>query len=266
MKNKIQREIDGMTMVWVPPGPFLMGTTKQECDFIYESFGIEPWNELPQRTIYLDGYYIDQFAVSNRQLCMFLNARYTEHSTLRPIVDEILSFNEAAMVEITEGHAFPISSYDRYPAVVPWHVANQYAGWVGGQLPTEAQWEKAARGTDGRRYPWGDAIPQSDSFLCNMGPRLHEVDSFPKGRSLYGCYNMAGNVWEWCRDFYKGDFYATMAETNPINQEETGHPSYRGGGFVFRSPYFHRTTVRAIESAEHCKNPVGFRCVRIATE
>ncbi len=325
----VRRQADGMPMVLVPAGEFLMGITDEEYEFIHQEFGIPPWNERPQRRIYLDAYYIDQFAVSNQQFCAFLNAvaqgntetrdntfqissdqissdqissearlgplegdtetrRHGDErtrregevtlspphlvspsppllvtlSTLETVVERTRAFHPVSRIEIRDGRACPERGWDRHPAVVPWNFARQYAEWLGCSLPTEAQWEKAARGIDGRRFPWGDQIPGPNGFLCNLGPELKEIDCCPKGRSPYGCFNMSGNVWEWCLDFYRGDFYAGMPDRNPANFNETDHPAYRGGGFPFRSPYFHRTTVRAIESAEHCNNPVGFRCVR----
>ena len=256
----IRRHTDGMPMVLVPAGEFLMGITDEEYEFIHQEFSIPPWNERPQRRVYLDAYYVGQFAVSNQQFCAFLNA--TANGTPTELVEQIRAFHPASRIQMKNGRACPEPSYSRHPAVVPWTFARRYAEWTGCSLPTEAQWEKAARGTDGRRFPWGNQIPTPDGFLCNLGPDLKEVDCCPQGRSPYGCFNMSGNVWEWCLDFYRGDFYAGMPDRNPVNPEETDHPAYRGGGFPFRSPYFHRTTVRAIESAEHCNNPVGFRCVR----
>ncbi len=263
MDTIIRREKDAMPMALVPAGPFLMGIDDEEHGLIYQEFRIDPWNERPQREIYLDSYYIDQFAVSNEQFCSFLNQERDRSFDLLDAVAQVCAFHPASHIEAVSDMAQPRAGCEQYPAIVPWAFARMYAEWIGGSLPSEAQWEKAARGSDGRRFPWGNDFPGLVDYLCNRGPELKEVDACPRGRSPYGCYNMAGNVWDWCLDSYSGDFYARMPETNPLNLEGGDHPAYRGGSYNFRPSYFHRTTCRAIESAEYCGNPVGFRCVRI---
>lgn len=254
-----RRELDAMPTVSVPAGEFLMGIHDSERRLIAELYGIDPANEVPQRTVHLSAYTIDRFVVSNAQFAVFLTQL---PSMTRADALQSLSKQRSPSVFVEDaGTISPSPGLGRLPAIVPWNLASEYAFWAGGRLPTEAEWERAARGDDGRRFPWGDKDPNEAPFLCNLGPDLLPVDSLPRGKSPFGCVGMAGNVWEWCIDRYLSDAHEIASDRDPVQLDGDGHRSYRGGSADFRSAYFHRTTVRAIESAEHCSNSVGFRCV-----
>ena len=163
---------DGAEMVWVPAGEFLMGSTDDE--------GVR--DERPQRKVYLDGYWMYKTEVTVAQYRKFCEATNRE-------------MPEAPEWGWKEDH--PVVN-------VSWHDAVDYAKWAGASLPTEAQWEKAARGTDGRVFPWGnewDAGACANSVSWSL-KGTKPVGSCPAGASPYGCVDMAGNAWEWCADWY----------------------------------------------------------------
>lgn len=198
---------DGAVMVWVPAGSFLMGSTDEQVAELLrlssEDFGdsFDFWfnTETPQRQVEMDGFWIQKHAVTN--------ARYR-------------AFCEAT------GRQFPEHSEqgDDHPVVwVNWHEAVAYAEHYGLGLPTEAQWEYAARGSDGRMYPWGDEWdPQRLCWRENLGPggTTFPVGSFPAGASWCGALDMAGNTLEWCADWYDPDYYKTAPSSNPTGPAE----------------------------------------------
>ena len=211
------REKDGMEMVYVPEGTFTMGSDDGRD------------NEKPVREVYLDAYWIDKYEVSNAQykICVDAGSCTAPH--------ERKSW--------TRPSYYGNDEYNNYPVIyVDWHQASAYCEWAGGRLPTEAEWEKAARGTDGRKYPWGDDRPTTE--LANYDENVGDttaVDSYPAGVSPYGAYNMAGNVWEWVNDWWS-DRYDTSVTRNPKGPENGDSRVFRGGswcsdGWNVRSAY-----------------------------
>ena len=212
-----------LDMVYVPEGEFQMGCDPAHLGG-YSSCEDLP-DELPLHTIYLDGYFIDKYLVSN--------AQYAEC--------------EAAGVCTTPRNP---SSYNRpdyyrnpdyasYPVVyVDWYNARDYCQWAGKRLPTEAEWEKAARGPTSRTYPWGDQPPS-----CTLANYHYvgfdwegycvgdtsQVDSLPLGASPYGAFDMAGNVQEWVDDWYQSDYYAESPYENPTGSANGTSKVFRGG-------------------------------------
>lgn len=174
---------DGAEMIFVPAGEFTMGADDLHFD------------QRPIHKMYVDAFYIDKYEVTNAQYKKFVDA--TGHPA--PHSDEIWAqpFN---WIDGTyhEGQG-------NYPvALVSWYDAKAYAQWAGKRLPTEPEWEKAARGTDGRLYPWGDEPDASRVNSWEMGPgRALPVGSYPLGASFYGLMDMGGNAWEWVEDWFE---------------------------------------------------------------
>ncbi len=247
---------DGMVQVYVPAGKFIMGSTPGESDQDHEE---------PQRTVYLDAFWIDQTEVTNGMYegCVLAgNCR-------PPEIDNSWS----------QDSYYGNEEYNNYPVVgVSWEDANAYCSWTERRLPTEAEWEKAARGTDGRRYPWGNTPLESN--LINSADRSIEqkwasdrlddgyrftapVGNYPDGASPYGALDMVGNVWEWVADIYDEDYYKEGPDENP--QGATfGNYRIRRGGSWRNTQRLVRTTHRLWHNDWSRSDQVGFRCVRSA--
>lgn len=204
-------EKDGSVMVYVPPGTFPMGSNDGDAD------------EKPVHEVYLDGYYIDKYEVSWGQWKKS-GIPYSEKIDERrrlPRAPDWGVIDEMPMLNVT------------------WEEAKKFAGWAGKRLPTEAEWEKAARGTDGRTYPWGNEPPNFDRAVWKDHPisltSTGEVTCCAEGASPYGAHNMAGNVYEWVEDTYDAKYYVRSPERNPVNREEGRYRVLRGGGFVLET-------------------------------
>ena len=199
--DEYQLELPGgvtIDFVYVSAGEFRMGAAKDEVG-AYE-------NEKPQHKVYLDGYWIGKYPVTYEQYRVFVQYGGGEE----PKDHDRYRFTDP------EKRHHPVSG-------VNWHQAEKFCKWLSQHsgervcLPTEAQWEKAARGTDGRSYPWGDIYPnrQLANYNRNVGDTT-PVDSYPKGASPYGALDMVGNVWEWCRDWFDENYYKKSPAHNPL--------------------------------------------------
>jgi formylglycine-generating enzyme required for sulfatase activity len=213
------RPIDNAMMVYVPAGEFEMGSTDGG---IYEQ---------PVHTVSLDGFWIDKYEVTNAQFVAFLN----DNGNLEEGGVTWLNLeNEGCLITRSSGGFHPKSGYADHPVVsVSWYGARAYAKWVGGRLPSEAEWEYAARGTDGRIYPWGNKSPTVD--LCNFGQNVHgtvPVGTYsPQGDSPYGCADMAGNVYEWTQNIFREYPYAGDAREKIEGESDARFRMTRGGSF-----------------------------------
>lgn len=229
------RDTGGHEMVLVPPGPFAMGSTRRE--------------------VHLDALYMDRLPVTNAQFTVFL-----ETTQYKPTDAGAKRF----LAHWRNGK--PPRGEERHPVVfVSWFDARAYATWAGQRLPTEAEWEKGARGTDGRRYPWGRAEPKSAH--ANFGRSRDgttTVGSFPEGASPYGILDLAGNVWEWCEDAYDEDFYENGPNMNPrlatSPKNKNGHVM-RGGSFMYDARAL-RTYARMGFDPHYRFAEGGFRCAK----
>jgi formylglycine-generating enzyme required for sulfatase activity len=268
---------DGAEMVLVPAGEFRMGSSEQELAAWLAAHPTDKreWftDELPQRSVYLDAYYIYKTEVTVAQYRTFCQA--TGRQMPPPP---------------------PWGWQDAHPIVnVTWDDAKAYADWAGVALPTEAQWEKAARGTEGRLFPWGSAWPppakvgnfadeackrsgkyKDWTFIAGYDDGYAEtapVGSFPAGASPYGVLDMAGNVWEWCGDWYDSNYYQTAPTKNPTGPEArvrvqvlpgiyvTGRV-VRGGSWCLDDPGIFRGARRSGGGPSGRYYGDGFRCAR----
>ena len=227
--------VDGMPMVYVPAGLFSMGS--------YNGYD----DEQPVNTLYLDGYWIDQTEVTN---AMYAQCVAAGDCTV-PL--EISSY--------TRDFYYGNSQYDDYPVIyVDWNQAKSYCQWAGRELPTEAQWEKAARGSDRNEYPWGNNRPLISILNCNnnIGDTT-VVGNYPEGGSPYGALDMAGNVFEWVADWYNNSYYSQSSAKNPTGPLSGKYRVLRGGSWYYNESYV-RSALRYWFNPEHADNNIGFRC------
>lgn len=217
-------------MVYVPAGQFLMGSPEN----------VGRANERPQRSVFLEGYWIYAHPVTVAQFLAFCE----RDRRPRPSPP-------------------PWGWRDDHPVVNVTHEeARQYTQWAGASLPSEAQWERAARGTDGRAYPWGDGW---DPRRCNSaegGPgRTTPVHRHPGGVSPVGCWDMAGNAWEWCADWYDEAAYAHATTWNPRGPASGRQRVVRGGAWTGGEGEL-RVAYRGSSRPDRRADVRGFRCVR----
>lgn len=228
--------VDGAEMVWVPPGSFRMGANDGAED------------ERPIRTVRLtSGFWIYRTEVTNAQWSRFLRAH---PRSPRPKYDHV-----------------PRLTAPEQPAVaISWEDALAYCRWAGARLPTEAEWEWAARGADGRRYPWGNWEPDGTTavFFRSIGLGHPEpAGDRQAGASPFGVLDMAGNVWEWCADWYGP--YPERSEVNPTGPAEGTRRVARGGGWTNEMEKL-RTTTRGHGRPTRRSGHLGFRPVMEARE
>jgi serine/threonine-protein kinase len=233
---------DSMVMVYVPAGNFLMGSDKAKDSMAND-------DELPQHTVYLDAFWIDQTVVTNAEYarCVAGGQCTTPHETSSAIF--ISYYGE--------------SQYANYPVIyVDWNQAQAYCTWAGRRLPSEAEWEKAARGVDGRIYPWGNTAP-NQSLLNNISKisvgDTAAVGSYPSGASPYGALDMAGNVWEWVNDWYRDTYYQQSPARNPTGPPTGSNRVLRGGSWDNNDRDV-RPAYRGRLTPEDDYNNLGFRC------
>jgi formylglycine-generating enzyme required for sulfatase activity len=242
------RAKDGAAMVYVPAGEFPMGSTDADPQADGE--------EMPQHTVYLDAFWIDQTEVTNGQYRQCVQSGACSASGCA----EDSRFNQ-----------------DRQPVVcVTWDDAQAYCRWAGARLPTEAEWEKAARGTDGRLYPWGDQWDVRTVQRCNFSDKNEPyepsdpaaddgyawpapVGSYPEGASPYGALDMAGNAYEWVADWYDEAYYAGSPDRNPAGPESGQYRTLRGGSYIEPARIV-RSAYRSGGAPDNRSDYIGFRC------
>ena len=253
----------GIEMVLVPGGVFEMGgdanLARAECQTLCPTCDcLLKWFEDidPIHSIFLDTFYIDRYEVTNAQYQLCVKADVCTPPSLLGSETRITYFND--------------SHYDNYPVIfVNWSQAQTYCeDWRGGRLPTEAEWEKAARGNDRRVYPWGEGIDctlanyfdnNSDNNSECIGD-TSEVGIYSTGKSSLGIYDLAGNVWEWTADWYGESFYSVSPPSNPVGPASGIGRVVRGGSWSVPL-YRLRSDYRLYHKPEFSYNDVGFRCV-----
>ncbi len=250
-----------MVMVYVPGGAFLMGSSSDQievalalCDEFPDDYGKcreAPFDvEAPQHEVTLDSFWLDLTEVTNSQYALCV----AEGACLRSRLANNPAFN---------GDDYPVAG-------IPWQGAVDYCAWAGGRLPTEAEWEYAARGTAGSLFPWGDEFDCAggnfwdDGTGCDDGyPKPAPVGSFPGGSSWSGALDLAGNVWEWVADGYGA--YSVEAVVNPTGAASGSERILRGGSWGYL-PAFVRSAYRYPVPVNADYQAVGFRCVASASD
>jgi formylglycine-generating enzyme required for sulfatase activity len=252
------RPTDDMEMVYVPGGTFEMGSTDTEIETAFDQCEQHlrigqcerSWfeDESPLHSVTLDSFWIDRVEVTNEQYA-------------RCVADGICS-PPSELGSRTRDSYYGDTQFDDYPVLyLSWPDADTYCQWAGGRLPTEAEWEYAARGPDSVTFPWGND-PPDDSLLSyneNVGDAT-EVGAYPGGVSWVGAMDMAGNVWEWVTDWYDSGYYASSPSHNPKGPETGDRKVLRGGSY--------HDDEQSVRAADRLNYPpairsvlVGFRCV-----
>jgi formylglycine-generating enzyme required for sulfatase activity len=250
------RDADGMLMMYVPAGSFVMGSAQNDPD----AFS----HEKPQHEVYQDVFWMDAYEVSNAMFAAFVSQ--TDYRTLAErqgfsyMYDD--SYKWIPIDGINWRNPMGPETYadDMLPVVhVSYDDATVYCQWAGGRLPTEAEWEKAARGEDGRTYPWGNTFdPDKLHHYSSSGPV--SVDLFPQGKSPYGIYQMAGNAFEWTKDWYRSDYYGISTRENPTGPSAGEYRAIRGGSWN-NSQKNVRAAHRDYSMPNYMNHLLGFRCV-----
>jgi len=260
---------DGAEMVFVPGGEFIMGTDSKDMV------------DAPSHKIYVSSFYMDKYEVTNRQFARFLNdmkmpetkngqrwAWVVLRSDLQ--TDERKDWWPTEIVyDQRTGKYVPFPGYEEYPVIsVSWYGADAYCRWAGKRLPTEAEWEFAARGgLERKEYPWGNEIPTGGvvferKWTSNSDPPPTEPvgNWYPNG---YGLYDMAGNVWEWVSDWYDPNYYKKSPKKDPKGPDVGVEKVLRGGSW-FNSAYYLRVAFRNHSVPENTDDAIGFRCAMSA--
>lgn len=226
------------TMIEISAGEFIMGLDGVQA--------LE--DERPAHRVWLDTFVIDQYEVTTAQYAEF--------------------FNSETRIPPWQWETIELSRHSDRPVIgVSWHDAEAYCRWKGKRLPTEAEWEKVARGTDGRSYPWGNQVPTNQRANFALGARfsydlvLAPVQSHPQGRSPYGLHHMAGNAYEWVQDWYAIDYYQGSPDRNPTGPEQGQFKVVRGGSWSDLPKYL--LTYGRFKLPPNTRNSyTGFRCAQ----
>lgn len=265
-------------LIDVPGGTFRMGTTVseiaeavRECTDVYNARCLLSYGEdaMPSHEVTLAPYRLERLEVSNRQYITFLNALgpggHVDGCDGQPCA--LMANEDPASALGFDGRQYGVvgALADRPAAHVTWHGATAYCAALGRRLPTEAEWEFAARGTDGRVYPWGDAFDVSLARTrVDQIPAAEPVTAYFAGASPFGALNMAGNVAEWTADWYAADYYRQSPGANPTGPAEGSERVVRGGSWD-AVPFFARTPHRQYLTPNFAAAWVGFRCAADTT-
>lgn len=260
----------GVPMVLVPAGEFIMGNNAEDvladCKKVISDCQLD-WfkDQEPPHQVFLDEFYMDIYEVTNilYKACVDAGACAAPQNTSSK----------------THSNYYGNSEFSDFPVIyIDWSQATAYCKWRGANLPSEAQWEKAARGTDGRTYPWGNKFDGTRANFCDKNCPLNwsdkstndgyadvaPVGSFEEGKSPYGIYDLAGNVFEWTADWYSDTYYQNSPFSNPLGPDSGRYRVLHGGSwsdyaFSLRAPY------RLGFKPGEISDSLGFRCAKDAT-
>jgi formylglycine-generating enzyme required for sulfatase activity len=293
--NTLERVKDGSVegMIKLDHGTFLMGTNSTE--------GFPADGEGPVREIALDPFYIDAAPVTNAQFAEFVRAtgyrteaeqfqwsfvfqgHIPEELRTKIVEDTVLAAPwwckvAGASWSHPEGPESSIGNREEHPVThVSWKDANEFARWAGKRLPTEAEWEFAARGgLEQQRFPWGDELTPGGRHMCNIWqgefPKIDLAEDGYAGTSPvrafppngHGLYSVSGNTWEWCADWFHPSYHLVAGRTNPTGPAQGRGRVMRGGSYLCHASYCNRYRVaaRTSNTPDSSTTNIGFRCVR----
>jgi len=286
------RKKDSMEMVFVPSGTFLMGSSDKQldkamddCKKMYQGARdcqrhLYSNQEQPQHEVYLDAFWIDKTEVTNAQFCKFLNVKGNQTTNGVKWFEPGAGHRKVIYGHIQEidGVFAPNTGYENYPVIeASWYGAKAYCNWIGGRLPTEAEWEYSAKGKSNNIYPWGNEFNGNlvnyrdstfnfdnlgkDTAFTDGHPQWGPVGSYPLGASWCGALDMAGNVHEWVSDWYADDYYSNSQKLNPKGPGNGTLKIGRGGSWY--DPRWHvRCSYRKVLTPSSARmHWIGFRCV-----
>jgi serine/threonine-protein kinase len=271
-------EKDKMAGIYVPAGDFLMGSSDDDKDLFFWIW------ERPQHKVFLDAFWIDKTEVTNEMFTRFTEASGYKTDAEKKGKAYVYKEKYGRLMEVNGAnwrHPFGLESgidgLDNHPVVqVSWNDAKTYCEWAGRRLPSEAEWEKAARGTDGRKYPWGseDNYETRLNYCdknCNSNSKDNKEDdgysytapvgSYPNGASPYGALDMAGNVWEWVNDWHGEKYYSSSPQRNPQGPSSGTYRVTRGGSWIMNM-WGCRPTLRNRDMPDTGIDNRGFRCAQ----
>lgn len=245
--------------VSIPAGWFAMGTVRKDDDPYGMATQFDD-TELPQRRIWLDAFTIDRDEASLGEYLAFLRRQKRDPpEALQRLIWHVVTV-----------HAMPDYVMARWPALyMTWSEASEFCRARGQRLPTEAEWEKAARGSEGLVFPWGRADPNPGlavfgKYHAHEIPLVAAVDSMEEGRSPYGLHHMAGNAAEWVQDWFGFDYYSLLPERNPPGPLQGRYRGVRGGSWRSK-PNMLRAATRGGAPPDQRAPTVGFRCAKPAS-
>lgn len=259
------RARDGMVQVYVPVGEFMMGSMDADT----KAFG----NEKPAHNVALDAFWIDRTEVTNAMFAKFVADTGYETAAEVKRKSQVYDWATGIRPEVTDadwrhptGPASDLRGRDQHPVVhVSWDDAVAYCDWADSRLPTEAEWEKAARGTDGRKYPWGNEPPNTERLNYKLNTTdTQPVSSYPAGESPYGVLDMAGNVWEWVEDWFDENYYGEAPTSNPPGpapRSAQDQARVLRGGSWDNQDWEVRVAYRFWLRSDFSNDGIGFRCV-----
>jgi formylglycine-generating enzyme required for sulfatase activity len=286
------RTIDQMEMVFVKEGSFKRGSSDKQIDQVikdcykmypegnYCNREVYARQEQPEKEVQIDAFWMDKTEVTNAQFCLFLNENGNQSTNGIQWFEPGYGHRGVVYgyIEEADGVYKPQEGYENYPVIeVSWYGAQAYCEWIGGRLPTEAEWEYAAKGPMNNIYPWGNDFDGTvvnyrdisfdfdnqgkDTSFSDSSPKWTEVGGYPEGASWCGVLDLAGNVHEWVYDWYAEGYYSVSPSSNPQGPERGDYKVCRGGSWY--DPGWHvRGSYRKIISPSSARmHWVGFRCV-----